>query len=433
MGSWDRRGSRPVPTPATLGALSVLAPLAPYRSLLALPRVRSLVLVTSLARIPATASGVVLTLHVVLSLHGGFGAAGVLASVLTIGGALGAPLMGRTTDRHGLRRTLVLTAAGQGVFWLLAPFLPYAALLPIAFFGGLLTLPLFSVSRQSLAALVPEDRRRTAFSLDSMAVEVSFALGPAAGVLVATQVSTRVALLAIGASMLLAGALLYVLDPPIRSEAEEREALAAPPRRDWISDRLVLMLLAAAGATVVLAGTDVSIVATLRGAGELKSSGLVIATWCAWSLIGGFVHGSLPRSLPPLVLMELLCLLTIPVGLATNWWLLALALIPAGLMCAPTLAATGELISRLVPAAARGEAMGLHSSALTAGMALGAPLAGAMVDRFGPAMGFVAVGITGAALGMIGLLVVRTAAWTRRFSLAQRRAGVGGGPPAAGS
>ncbi len=403
--------------------MSLLAPLGPYRSLLALPHVRSLVLVTALARIPATAAGVALTLHVVLSLGGGFGAAGLLGAMLTIGGALGAPLMGRMTDRHGLRRTLVLTAAGQGAFWLLAPFLPYPLLLPLGLCGGLLSLPLFSVSRQSLAALVPVDRRRTAYSLDSMSVEVSFALGPAAGVLMATQVSTRVTLLAIGGSMMVAGLALYLLNPPIRSEAELRDAegLAPVPRSQWLSDRLLVVLVATAGATVVLAGTDVSIVAALRQRGELGWSGVVIAAWCSWSLIGGFVYGALPRALPALVLMELLCLLTIPVGLADHWWALALALVPAGIMCAPTIAATGELISRLVPAAVRGEAMGLHSSALTAGMALGAPLAGVMVDRFGPSMGFAAVGVAGALLGLAGLLTVRASASVRRWQAALGR------------
>ncbi|HXM53812.1 MAG TPA: MFS transporter, partial [Candidatus Dormibacteraeota bacterium] len=371
---------------------------------------RSLVLVTSLARIPAAASSVVVTLHVVLSLGGGFAAAGVLAAALTVGGALGAPLMGRITDRRGLRLTLVLTAAGQGVFWILAVVLPYPALLPVAFLGGLLSLPLFSVSRQSLAALVPEDRRRTAFSLDSMAVEVSFALGPAAGVVVATQVSSRAALFAIGGSMLVAGVLLYVLDPPIRSEKEELEAegMAPPPWRGWLRERLLIVLVATAGATLVLSGTDVSIVATLRRAGELSLSGFTIAAWCVWSLLGGFTYGSLRRPVPAFVLMALLCLLTIPVGLAGHWWTVALALIPAGSMCAPTLAATGELVSRLVPAAARGEAMGLHSSALTAGVAMGAPLAGAMADRFGPAAGFAAAGSAGALLGLGGLLAIRT-------------------------
>jgi len=385
--------------------VSVLAPLAPYRGVLSLPHVRSVVLVTTLARIPSTATGVALTLHAVLTLHTGFAAAGALIAALTVGGTLGAPLMGRVTDRHGLRRTLMLTATAQAAFWLIAPVLPFALLLPAAFLGGLLMLPLFSVSRQSLAALVPEDRRRTAYSLDSMSVEVSFAVGPAAGVLVATQVSTRVALAGIGASMLLAGLVLYVLNPPIRSEAEVQaaEGEIARTRRSWLGRRMVAVLVASAGATVVLAGTDVSIVATLRHSGELTWSGVVLAAWCVWSLLGGFVHGMLPRSLPALALAALLCLLTMPVGVAGHWWTLALALIPAGFMCAPTIASTGEVISRLVPAAVRGEAMGMQTSALTAGTAVGAPLAGAVVDRFGPALGFVAVGAAGAVLVVVAL------------------------------
>ena len=389
--------------------MSVLAPLAPYRRVLELPGVRSLVLVTLLARIPFGAASVALTLHVVLSLGGGFGAAGALGAALTVGSALGAPLTGRMTDRHGLRRTLLLTTLAQGAFWLIAPALPYLLLVLAAFLGGLLSLPLFSVSRQSLAALVPEDRRRTAYSLDSMAVEVSFMVGPAAGVLLATQLSTRVALLAMGASMMLSGLLLYLLDPPVRSDAELREAegQAPVPRRQWMTDKLVVVLVASAGAALVLSGTDIGIVATLRQAGELKWSGLVIAMWCCWSLGGGFVHGSLPRSLPALALMELLCLLTMPVGLAGHWWALALALIPAGAMCAPTIAATGEVVSRLAPAAVRGEAMGLHGSALTAGLALGAPLVGVVVDRSSPALGFAMAGAAGALLGLIGLAVGR--------------------------
>src|SRR2546430_7406864 len=98
--------------------MRVLAPLATYREVLVVPRVRSLIVVTSLARVPAAAAGVALTLHVVLSLGGGYAGAGALVAALTVGGALGAPLTGRITDRRGLRATLVLTACAQGVFWL---------------------------------------------------------------------------------------------------------------------------------------------------------------------------------------------------------------------------------------------------------------------------------------------------------------------------
>src|SRR5262249_61562011 len=131
-----------------------------------------------------------------------------------------------------------------------------------------------------------------------------------------------------------------------------------------------------------------------------------------------------------------------PVGLAGDWWSLALALIPAGAMCAPTIAATGEVISRLAPAAVRGEAMGLHGSALTAGLALGAPLVGVVVDRWSPTMGFAVAGASGALLGVIGLALgtmrrrvagaqgaAREAGY--RGSRANRLAGHGGRPPPA--
>jgi predicted MFS family arabinose efflux permease len=163
------------------------------------------------------------------------------------------------------------------------------------------------------------------------------------------------------------------------------------------------VLVASAAATIDTSVPASTIVATLRHSGELTWTGLVIAVWCGWSLLGGFVHGLLPRSLPALALTALLCLLTMPVGVAGHWWTLTLALLPAGLMCAPTVAATGELISRAVPAAVRGEAMGMQTSALTAGTAVGAPLAGVVVDRFGPALGFTAVGAAGFALLLVAL------------------------------
>ena len=45
--------------------------------------------------------------------------------------------------------------------------------------------------RQSIAALVPEDQRRPAYALDSMSVELSFMVGPALAVALATAVSAQ--------------------------------------------------------------------------------------------------------------------------------------------------------------------------------------------------------------------------------------------------
>jgi MFS family permease len=126
-----------------------------------------------------------------------------------------------------------------------------------------------------------------------------------------------------------------------------------------------------------------------------------------FSLVGGFVYGAITRAIPLVVLVGLLSLFTAPVGLiGSHWALLFVALLPAGALCAPTLTASTDLVSRIVPDGARGEAMGWHGSSLTVGLAVGAPLAGWAIDAGSPMWGFVAVGAAGALVTLL-LLTMR--------------------------
>ncbi|MFC0005658.1 MFS transporter [Micromonospora siamensis] len=378
--------------------------LTPYRRALALPGLRSLLLVSVLARVPLTATGVTLTFFVVLDLGRGYGAAGLVGAALTVGNALGSPLLGRLVDRYGLRPVLLLTTAAEAVFWATAPALDYALLLPAAFVAGLLALPVFSVIRQSIAAMVPESQRRPAYALDSMSVELSFMVGPALAVALATAVSPRGTLWAVGAGIVASGIALLVLNPPTRGAEEAAGPLPRIPRREWLTPRLLAVLAVSAGATLVLGGTDVAVVAVLRADGEVGWTGAVLAMWAVASLAGGFAYGAVSRSFSPLALAAALSLCTIPVGLGGgHWWLLCLTLIPAGALCAPTLAATSDAVSRLAPPAVRGMAMGLHGSAVTVGIAVGAPLAGVVIDASAPFWGFV---VTGAVGLLVTLLVL---------------------------
>ncbi|MEV4138553.1 MFS transporter [Dactylosporangium sp. NPDC049742] len=374
--------------------------LDPYRHVLALPGVRSLMVLALLARIPITAIGVTMTLHVAQDLHRGWGAAGLVGAALTVGTAIGGPLNGRFVDRKGLRPMLVVTTACEAVFWLVAPSLSYPALLVGAFVAGVFSLPVFSVVRQSLAALVPADQRRQAYALDSMSVELSFMAGPPLAVLLMSSLSGRVTMWSIGGFLVLAGLALFLTDPPVHAPADEASsegATAAPlRRRDWLTPRFLAVCAAAAATTMVLAGTDLGIVAMLREAGKVQLIGALLAAWGIYSLIGGFVYGALTRAVPLVALIGGLSLFTIPLGLVGDrWWLLTVALLPAGALCAPTLSASTDLVSRLVPSAARGEAMGWHGSSLTVGLAVGSPLAGWAIDRGSPGWGFAAVGTVG--------------------------------------
>jgi predicted MFS family arabinose efflux permease len=203
------------------------------------------------------------------------------------------------------------------------------------------------------------------------------------------------------------GIALLVMNPAMRGDKEPVSALR-PPRREWLNSRLVAVLLIGAGAVFVLAGTEVTIVAVLREHGEVDWAGATIVILCLASIIGGLVHGAVHKSLPQVTLMALLGALTIPaLFFDSTWWVVGLVLVPASAMCAPTIAATGEEVSRLVPAAVRGEATGLQSSAFTFGAALGAPVIGFVVDHSSPGWGFVGAGAGGLIVAAGAALLIR--------------------------
>jgi MFS family permease len=381
--------------------------LKPYRETLALPGLKSLFTVATLARMPIAAGAVVLTLHVVTDLGRGYGAAGLVGAAWTIGGSAGAPVLGRLVDRRGLRIVLVLTTVAEVLFWALTPTLPYWALLISALLGGLLALPAFAVARQSVAALTPESHRLPAFALDSITTELSFMTGPALGVLLATGPGPHIAMYSLAGGIGVSGLGLWLLNPPVRAAHETPiKAGERIPRRSWLRPRFVAVLAVTMAATLVLSGTDVSVVAVLRSNGELSWTGLVMSLWAFYSLLGGFAYGTLHRRFPPVYLLAPMAVLTIVVGIGGgHWWLLAILLIPCGALCAPTITASADAVSRMTPAGARGEAMGLHNSSLTVGVALGGPLAGLAADHFSAPWGFVAVGGAGA---LIALLVLPT-------------------------
>jgi MFS family permease len=373
-----------------------------YRRVLALPGVPATMLLMFFARLPMTAMGITLTLHVVTDLGRGYGAAGLVGTTTTLGSALGAPLVGRMIDRHGLRPVVAACGVVTTAYWLSTPYLPYPALVAVALPAGALVVPVTALSRQVLTALVPVAHRRSAYALDSISLESSFMIGPAAGIAVATQVSTTTALTGIGVGFGAMTVALYWFNPPTRHDAEV--AGERPPLRGWLTRPLAATLLVATAALFCLIGTELSTLAALRATGAVAWTGVVIALMCVASAAGGLVHGAVRRSLSQPVLMILLTLLVLPAGLfAQPWWLLGLALVPTNLACAPTLAAGAEQVGTLAPARVRGEAMGLLDSSTRLGMAIGSPVVGVVIDHSSAAWGFAAAGLGGLVIAAAGL------------------------------
>jgi predicted MFS family arabinose efflux permease len=398
---------------------------APYGRVLRVPGTRPLYGLALVSRIPVTAAPTALTLRVVLGMHKGFAESGLVAAAVALGMACGAPLLGRLVDRRGARTVLILTTLAQALFWGLAGRLAYTGLVPAAFVAGALSLPVFSLTRQAIAALLPASDRQAGMSLDSMSVEISYSIGPALGVVAVTRLGSSAAMLIIGAAVVVAGIGLILFDPPTAPIDDPLETsgprtatsttTATTGSGGWLTPLAVAALVATSGATLTLSGTDIALTASMRAFGHVGLLGLVVATWCLASLAGGFVYGTMPRRRDPLLLLVLLAALTVIMVLAGSWWALLLLSIPSGLFCAPLMSSTVEVIAGSVPPAMRGRALGVHTSALTLGSAAGAPLTGWAIDQTSPSTGFVAIGALGTILAL-GALAVRRHRSSRRPS-----------------
>ncbi|MEU6782770.1 MFS transporter [Nonomuraea angiospora] len=379
-----------------------------YRQVLAVRGMAALLGVSLLARAAITATGMALTMHVVLGLDMSYAAAGGVAAAMTAGMALGGPLLGRVIDWRGPRVVLSVTVVLQVGFWLSVPILPYGILLGVTFAAGLLMVPGPQVTRQAIAAMTTAGQRRAAFALESVQGELSYIVGPPIVILCAANVSPAVVAWGVGAAIVAGGAGIALLNPPLRAEDEvDADTVSRPRRREWLGPGMIAVLVMAFGTTMLLGGTDLAIVATLQEAGQVSWAAVVVAVYGAASIFGGLVYGALPRPLPTWLLLGLLGLATIPAGLAHDWPWLCVAGVGAGLLAAPTLSTVTHAVSRLAPAGVRGEATGLQSSALSAGFALGSPIVGVAIDASVPGSGFMAAGLAGLAAALAGCLLSR--------------------------
>jgi len=355
--------------------------------------------------------GLALTLHAVRGLDRSYAEAGLVTTAVTIGLGLGAPWRGRAVDRQGLRRAMVLSLLGAGT-WFVAPGLGYVGLVVAAFVGGLLAVPAYSVTRQSLAVLVPDPQRReTVFALDAVANELTWIVGPLLAVVLATSVSTTAALLALGAVTVGAGAVLMVVNPPTRS-SDDGATTCDDTGGSFAVARLVPMLGLCVALAVIFVGVDVSVLAALNEVGRPGDIGWVVACWSAGSLVGGLCYAGMGRRVSPLLLMAVFVLLIAPSALVPAPGALAVVLFVSGLPCAPALAAVTSRLVELTPEHRRGEVLGWAGSALTVGSGIGAPSVGAVIDHWGPSWGFA----TSAGIGITVVGLVVAGGWlARRF------------------
>jgi len=260
------------------------------------------------------------------------------------------------------------------------------------------------------ALLAGTPRLHTAFSVESVADEIIFMVGPVAVALLATDVYPAAGLAA-ALLLCLVGTVVFTAqrrsEPPPRpragggtTTAGGRPAMARAARRPRAAALVTLVpVYGLLGA--MFAAIELSTVAFAGEHGHKQLAGVVLGVYALGSAGGGLWYGSRHwRSPLPRRFVITLGLMT--GGVAMFWWQPGFAsLLPvifvAGVAIAPTLITGYSLIDHLAPPERRTECMTWLSSAIGVGLAIGAPAAGRLIDLDGARAGYLLAAASGAA------------------------------------
>jgi MFS family permease len=348
------------------------------------------------------------TLLLIASFTGRYGLAGLVAAAGSVGYAVCAPQAARLADRFGQARvlrpqaaffaatTIVLIGCAQ---WRA----PIWALLLSGGLAGASMPTLGSMVRARWSMLLGDSPLlHSAFSLESVADELIFVIGPALVTVLATEVypasGVAVAMTACVIGTLLLAAQRATEPPPSRTAPSRSQAAPSPSRAASVGRiRLPAPGLATLAPVYFFLGAmfatiDLSTVDFAQQHGHKPLAGFVLGCYAAGSAVGGIWYGSRTWRAPVQRRFAItLCLVV--AGTATFWAMpdlavLAVVIFFCGLAISPTLIAGVSLIDQQAAAGRRTEGLTWLTSAISLGVATGSGVAGHLVDLGGARWGY---------------------------------------------
>jgi MFS family permease len=333
---------------------------------------------------------------------GSFARAGALLAAATAGGLVFSPARARLVDRRGATRILpllaVANAAGLVALALAAHrHAPLGLLVALAFAQAACLPPVGAVMRSLWRDLLPDGSARHAgFGLMTVLQEVTFFTGPLVAGAVLALASAEAAVITL-AGLALAGTLAFATAPATKALTAGEPNAA---RSSWLG-ALAMPGMRTVAATAAFAGAafgmlDVALPAVARHEGSAGAAGLLLSAIALGIGVGGFAYGLRPPRRRPGELygplFGLAALGLAPLVLAYEAPLPALAalLVITGFLFAPVTTCQFALIDDVVPRAMATEAVAVLGVAYGGCSALGAQLAGALVDGPGLRAPFVA-------------------------------------------
>ncbi|ONH32885.1 MFS transporter [Pseudofrankia asymbiotica] len=381
-----------------------------YRQAFATPGASRFVPAAFVGRLPISMVAIGIVLYIQHT-TGSYGVGGTVVAAGTISEAALAAQLGRALDRFGQARVLLWCLAGHlvGLLGLLVG-VGVDAPRPLwyvagALAGGLLP-PVGACVRARWSRLLGGlPLLSTAFALEATLDEVIFICGPVLVTWLVTGVTPASGLAVAG---VLAAAGTLALAAQRGSDPGPRPRAASGTRPRVLRDpavRALLVVIFSVG--VCFGGVDLSAVAYGRERGLGALSGLVLGLFAFGSGMSSLLYGARASAGGPtrrfLTAAPLLAVAAwLPLA-APNTAVLLPFMVIAGAGASPTLISANALMERLIPPEARTEGFAWLQVALVTGISAGAPLAGALIDRYGPRAGFTVVAGAGVLVGLAAL------------------------------
>lgn len=383
--------------------------LAPYRTILTHPGAKAFAFAGLLSRLPISMFNISFILMVQIQ-YDSYEMAGRVAAVGIVVWALQTVPTSRLVDRLGQRTVMlpllalhiigvtlgIWTAVNNGAEWMLW----------IAVIVASLSGPLGSLTRARWSNILESDEDiHTAFALEGVLDEVLFIGGPALATILATTVWGPAGLVVsavgtiVGLSILLS---LRATEPPARGKVQGGGLGLKLP------GAVVGAAFIALGLGTMFGAFDISTVGFAEEQGFKTLSGVLLGIVSAGSFVGGILYGSRHWKMA-LWKRTVLGTVALAIGfalltLSTGMVMFALIGFVAGAAIAPTLTNADTIVQRVVKRDQITEGMSWLRIGMGVGVALGAWIAGYLVDNVGAHAGLYLA--AGAAAAMVGLALL---------------------------
>ncbi|PKB91545.1 MFS transporter [Ewingella americana] len=384
-----------------------------YREIFAVPGVLGLVISGTIARLTYAMMSIgIITMLVMQTDH--YGLAGTVAGTFTLSSALIAPRVAKFVDSHGQRRVLPWVTAFSTLMLLSLVAAAYlAASAPILYLLAVLagTMPSMSAMIRARWAAMFRDSHHlhTAFSLDTVLAEITFIVGAPLAIALSSGLFAEAGPL-IAVLLQILGVTAFLMqrktEPKVvaGSGSDGSSVLRTPGLATIV---LVLLTMGVMGGTI-----DVSAVAFANEHDWPTAASIMLAAYALGSILSGLMFGGLRLSISmpkQFFIGTLLTALTmVPTVFSQTVFALVATLFVAGISYAPTMIVALNIGSKIIAPGRITEGLTWMMTGISVGVAVGAGLAGAVVDHCGARAGL----LLGTSAGFI-MLIVLVAGWSR--------------------